>query len=112
MFGAEDPPIKNAVLVWNQATDDFGIVGYQIRVEGSDGRSEIIDVPVSFQYTEQVPDGVTYRYNVRAVDTIGQVGAWSNLVAQTGDWGEVVDSKETQSGVVRRRQNGEIQIFQ
>lgn len=77
-------PITAVTLVWSGSTDDVGVAGYDLRVVSSDGSTEIISVTASagspsvFYTYSGLQQGFNYEFNVRAVDTIGQVSPWSN----------------------------------
>lgn len=71
-------------LTWSAATDDYFVAGYEVRIGTSSGWPyEIIDVGDVLTYQDTgLIEGQTYRYNVRAYDSLGQYSDWSNLQAR------------------------------
>lgn len=67
-------------LTWSGATDDFGISGYEIRLNSTDGTTDLIfDVGLVNMYEYYSwAWGYFYQFNVRAYDESGQRSPWSN----------------------------------
>ena len=69
----------NIRLLWDAATDDVAVVGYEVRKSESVLPDIIIDVGnVSGWIDLGAAQFVTYGYNVRAYDAVGNRGPWSN----------------------------------
>lgn len=79
-------------LIWNPVSDESGISQYQVAIQRDLGGSNWVDVTGSvftgISGTSKIyaPDcGGTYRWRVRAVDGVSNVGPWS------GWWGFLMD---------------------
>lgn len=74
-------------LAWNSSTDNVGVKGYRIeRCTGSSctNFAQIGTVSLVNSYTDiSAVSGNTYRYRVRAVDAVGNVSGYSNIVTVT-----------------------------
>ena len=77
-------------LSWTAATDDVGVTGYRVeRCQGS-GCSNFSQVGTSGSTTfgdTGLAAGTTYRYRVRAVDLVGNLGPYSNVATATTQQG-------------------------
>ncbi len=69
-------------LMWNESTDMYaGVDHYEIQVSTTSDFSNIVveDSTLSTSYTlPQLADG-TYYWRVRAVDSVGNIGTWSDV---------------------------------
>jgi hypothetical protein len=68
---------------WPEATDDRGVVGYELeRRAGSGAWAEVaLANATDTSATVSVPPGQTYRFRVRAVDRAGNVSGWAAVAA-------------------------------
>lgn len=68
-------------LSWNASTDDTGVTGYQVRIDGSTVAS-----PTTTSYSASgLAAATTYTVNVRARDAVGNWSPWSaDLSVTTG----------------------------
>ncbi|MFL6078253.1 MAG: discoidin domain-containing protein, partial [Mycobacteriales bacterium] len=72
-------------LAWNAASDNVGVTGYDIYLNGS----LLTSVPSSaLTYTDTEPDSLTATYFVRAHDAAGNQSANSNSVTRAGQSGD------------------------
>jgi len=73
---------ETITLNWSGSTDDFGVVGYEIRrvdQPPASGDTEIFDVGDVETYVDQgLVDDMKVTYNVRAYDIAGNRSPWSN----------------------------------
>lgn len=73
-------------LTWTASTDDFGVIGYDIRRDGS-----IIASSPTNSFTDNTVAGNTsYMYEVRAQDGASNYSSWSNQAQATTPPGVVV----------------------
>lgn len=72
-------------LVWNAATDNVGVTGYDIYADGRLLTSVAGNVTT---HTDNRPAGQTVSYYVRAKDAAGNQSGNSNTVTRTGDTGD------------------------
>ncbi|MFL6074900.1 MAG: CARDB domain-containing protein [Mycobacteriales bacterium] len=72
-------------LTWNASSDNVGVTGYDLYLNGS----LLTSVPSSaLTYTDTEPDSLTATYFVRAHDAAGNQSANSNSVTRTGQSGD------------------------
>ncbi|MFY1669824.1 discoidin domain-containing protein [Plantactinospora sp. WMMB334] len=67
-------------LTWNAASDNVGVVGYDVYANGA-LRANVGNV---LTYTDNQPASATVSYHVRARDAAGNVSGNSNTVTRTG----------------------------
>ncbi|GAA3731547.1 CARDB domain-containing protein [Plantactinospora mayteni] len=67
-------------LTWNAASDNVGVVGYDVYANGA-LRANLGNV---LTYTDNQPESATVSYYVRARDTAGNVSGNSNTVTRNG----------------------------
>ena len=81
-------------ITWSDSSDDYGISGYDIMINGD------VTTDVSKPYPQSVEDG-TYDYKVRAVDNAGNRGEWSDTytVAVDTESPEILFVNPTEGGV-------------
>lgn len=73
------PPENEILVTWTKATDNIGIKGYQIEVDGS-----VIDLGHVLVYRHVgLADGSIHEYRVRAYDFAGNLSAWTIAVKET-----------------------------
>jgi fibronectin type 3 domain-containing protein len=81
-------------LTWGASTDSHGVTGYQVeRCQGSSCTNFTqIATPTATSYNDtSVAANTVYRYRVRAVDSLGTAGAYSNIVTTTTGLGVAPD---------------------
>jgi hypothetical protein len=72
-------------LTWGSSSDNVGVTGYDIFLNGS----PLTSVPsTTLSYTDAEPDTLTATYFVRAHDAAGNQSANSNSVTRTGQTGD------------------------
>ncbi|WP_405860693.1 discoidin domain-containing protein [Streptomyces sp. NBC_00090] len=79
------PATDQVRLVWNAATDNVGVTGYDVYANGSLLTS--VDGNVT-TFTDTRPANQTLTYLVRAKDAAGNQSAAGNSVTRTGDTGD------------------------
>ncbi|HVV18638.1 MAG TPA: discoidin domain-containing protein [Pseudonocardiaceae bacterium] len=79
------PQSGRIALTWNASSDDVGVTGYDVYLNGS----LLTSVPASaLSYTDTEPDTLTATYFVRAHDAAGNQSGNSNSVTRTGQTGD------------------------
>ena len=102
--------LDNVFVQWNRAEDKFGISYYELKATNTyNGMkySSIIDGSATSSLLTAYTPG-TYQLQIRAVDTAGNIGDWSNIK------GFVVDKKydpDSNSRIADRLLEAKIQIY-
>lgn len=79
------PQSGSIALSWSASTDNVGVTGYDVYLNGS----LITSVPgTATTYTDSEPDTLTATYFVRAHDAAGNQSGNSNSVTRTGQTGD------------------------
>lgn len=66
---------------WNAATDNVGVTGYQLRLNGGTPITKNVS-PRTHVFNDLTPD-TTYGIEVRSVDDAGNLSAWSTSISVT-----------------------------
>ncbi len=83
----------DSILRWDAVSDPSGISEYQVQVErhpGDNNWQTVAGSPFSLSGTNQtipVECAYTYRWRVRAIDGVGNVGSWSGWFTFTVNFG-------------------------
>lgn len=104
-------------LSWSGATDDVAVTGYEVRIVGSDGSTEIVNVgDVSIYTYYGLQQGFTYAFNVRAYDIASNYSPWSNKrlldVPIAGDVADQTKPMLFQNGITKQYQDGTAAQYQ
>ncbi|MFJ8751928.1 discoidin domain-containing protein [Streptomyces sp. NPDC102441] len=84
-LGYTEPATGKIKLIWNAASDDTGVTGYDVYANGRLRASIPAGAPT---YTDTQPAGSDVTYYVRAKDAAGNVSSNSNSVTRKGSGGD------------------------
>lgn len=68
----------NIEVMWDAATDNIGVQGYQLMIDGV-----VVDLSNRLYYNHRVEMGSTHTYRVRSYDFDGNFSQWSDPVSET-----------------------------
>jgi chitodextrinase len=102
-----EPATGQIKLTWNASTDNVGVTGYDVYLNGT----LLTSVPATvLTYTDTQPLSATVTYFVRAHDAAGNQSANSNSVTRTGQGGDTQPPTAPTNLAYTQPQSGQIKL--